>query len=95
MASLQLVSESKIYGTALKKIVGVEPDYNIQSDFIELYYPPDKLKKAQQNFKTLIESKPGKIRYNIAPVVLPYYLKKAAPFAAGLLIAGYIAGKVF
>lgn len=93
MASLTAISKARIYSSGMKAVFGVEPDLDIQSEYVRLYYTPDKLQKAQSNFNKIMTAEPGEVRAEIAPVITPFVLKKAAIPALGLFLFGYLLAK--
>lgn len=92
MADVKDIAKAKLYQVGLKRLIGVSPDLDIQKDYVRVYYAPDKLIKAQEAYKRLIEAPPGKIRVDIKPVIQPYYVKKLVPLLAGSILAGYLLG---
>ena len=92
-ADLETIGKAKVYQVGMKYIFGVNPDLDIQKDFVRIYYPPEKLPAARAAFSRAMEASPGHVRGDIRPVVQPYFLKKYAPVLAGALVLGFIAGK--
>lgn len=92
-ANLETIGKAKLYAMALNRFLGVMPSLDIQDKYVRVFYPPDKLARAQAGFKVAMEQPPGKVRGDIAPIVTPYFVKKYAPAIAGSLVLGFIAGK--
>lgn len=93
MASLEAIGKAQIYGAALKRITGQEPSYLYEDSHVRIYFEPDRLKLVQQQLEKMATSGPGDVRVNWSQIVTPYAIKKALPFAIGILVAGYILGK--
>ncbi len=94
-ADLQTIGKAKIYQMGMKRIFGVDPELDIQDDYVRVFYGPKELPIARAQFKRSMERKPGAVRGDIAPIVTPYFVKKYIPYLAGALILGYVAGKTF
>jgi len=94
MADIETIGKSKLIQAGLQKLLGIKPTLDIRDKYVRVFYPPDKLKMAQDNFKKVVEKEPGKIRVEIAPIVTPYYVKKFLPHSLTLLGTGYLVGKI-
>ncbi len=84
--------KTQVYGEALLKIVGVEPDYEETDGVTRIYYSPEKLPEARESFANMMDSPPGNIQFDFMPVVTPYALKKYGMYALGLIALGYLFG---
>ena len=94
MANIQTITKAGLTLEALRRLTGADPDLDIQADYVRVYYTPDELRKAQAWFKKSMESEPGKVRMEIAPVVTPYFIKKYIPYAIGAAALMYFMGKM-
>jgi hypothetical protein len=92
MASLQSITKAQGVGLLLKKLTGIDPVYEYGPDYVRIYYHPDKLKLVQKALEKVSASGPGDVRVDWFPMVVPMAIKKAIPFAAGLLLIGYLIG---
>lgn len=93
MADIKTIATAKITQRAFKAILGIEPSLDVREDHVRIYYPPDRLRAAQEAFKIMMEKPPGKIRTDIAPIITPYFLKKGIPFLLGIGATGYLLGR--
>lgn len=94
MASLETIGKAQVMGAALQKITGVEPSYIYEDNFVRIYFQPDRLKAVQAKISEMASSGPSDVRIDWLPIATPLLIKKAAPVAIGLLVAGYIFGKL-
>jgi len=94
MATVQTIGKAQLFGAALKQITGVEPSYIYEDNFVRIYFEPDRLKQVQAKLQKMAASGPSDVRIDWFPIVSPIAIKKAAPFAIGLLAAGYLLGKI-
>lgn len=93
MASIEVLGKAKLLQQGMTSFFNVKPDLDIQSDYVRIFYAPDKLIKAQKNFETKMEQEPGELRPEIKQIITPYIMKKATLPAVGLVALGYILGK--
>jgi len=94
MASIETVGKAKILGAALQKITGVEPSYLYEENFVRIYFQPDRLRQVQAKLSEMATSGPSDVRIDWFPIVSPMLIKKGIPVAVGLLVAGYLFGKL-
>lgn len=94
MANVATIGKAKAIGTALQKITGVEPSYLYEDNFVRIYFQPDRLQAVQTKLAEMAASGPSDVRIDWFPIVSPMILKKGLPVAIGLLVAGYIFGKL-
>ncbi len=93
-ADIITITEGKIQQKAIGKLFGVEPEMRIDGSFVTLYYPPDKLKMAQQTFSNLMgKQQTGDVRYSFEQVPLPWVIKTFALYVLGLLAVGWFIGR--
>lgn len=93
MADIATITQAKLTQRAFKSVLGVEPSLDIREDHVRVYYPPDRLKHAQEAFKVMMEKPPGKLRTDIGPVITPYFVKKGLPFLLGIGATGFMLGR--
>lgn len=93
MADIATITQAKLTQEAFARVLGVKPSLDIREDHVRVYYPPDRLKQAQNAFKLMMEKPPGKLRTDIGPVITPYFVKKGLPFLMGISAGAYFLGK--
>lgn len=87
MADLVLIGKAKTASLAMERITGVAPDMDIQSDYIRLYYPKNKIAAVQRYFERALNSKDkSDLRIEYLPAITPALIKKFWLYPA--LIAG-------
>jgi hypothetical protein len=94
MASLETIGKAQLYGAALQKITGQAPSYIYNDDHVRVYFDADKLKLVQQQINSMATSGPSDVRVDWLQIFTPMIIKKAAPVAIGLLVAGYLFGRL-
>lgn len=94
MASAVSIGKAQAAGLAMQSVFGVAPSYLYNPDHVLIYYEPDKLKAVQERIASMATSGPSDVRINWLPIVTPIAVKKAIPYAVGLLVAGYLFGKL-
>lgn len=94
MATIQNIAKAKGTGLLLEQLFGVEPSYQSFPEYVRVYYQPDRLKEVQKRVETMSRSAPGGVRLDWFPVITPFAVKKAAPYIVGLLVVGYLLGKL-
>lgn len=94
MATAEMLAKAMLYRRALGRVLGQKPDYEVQDDYVRLYWAPDQVKKATDRYGKLVEAEPGEVRVDLAPVVMPYYTKKYLIFALGALAGAFFLGKM-
>lgn len=93
MASIKLIGQAKLQAYGIGKFFGVNPDLDIQKDYVRLYYSPHKLKQAQEKFSNLMTSPPGPIRYDFQGVAVPYTIKSFGLGILGLSVLTFFIGR--
>jgi hypothetical protein len=73
-------------------MTGVEPVYEYGSNYVRIYYHPDRLKEVQKKLELISASGPGDVRVDWFPMIVPMAIKKALPVAIGLFVLGYAIG---
>lgn len=80
---------------ALEAAVGKKPSVADMGDHIRIYWDKQDYPLIQSKVSKMIQKRdPGNIRIEWIPVVAPIAMKKVLPVAAGLLVVGFIIGKV-
>lgn len=87
-ADLLDIAEAKLHAVGIGKFFDVDPDLDIQDDYIRIYYTPEKARIASNRFNTMMSSKPGPIRYDLSNAITPYALRQyGLPIGVALLVA--------
>jgi len=96
MASIQSVAKAQTAGKLLKAITGIEPEYIYYDDYIRVTYKKEDLQEVQRKVSDLIlnTSSDSDVKIDYFPIVAPVAIKKIVPYALGLLLSGYIIGKL-
>jgi hypothetical protein len=94
MAAVQVIAKAQGSGLLLEQLFNVPVSYDYQPDHVRVYYQPDHLKQVQARIATMAAGGPGDVRIDWFPMVTPIMLKQAAPYAIGLLAAGFLIGKM-
>lgn len=94
MASLATIGKAQGVGLALKTVFGQEPSYLYEDNYVQVYYQPDRLKKVQSKIAQMAAAGPSDVRIDFVPMITPIAIKKALPYAVGLLAVGYLVGKM-
>lgn len=94
MADVKSIAKARAIGLAIQQVTGVEPSYEHAADHVRIYFQPDRLKAAQSKLREWSKSSPGDIRVDWFPVITPMAIEKGLPIAAGLLLAGYLLGRL-
>jgi hypothetical protein len=92
MADLITIAEAKIYSLSLQKITGIQPDMEIKTNGIRIYYTPDKLIKVQKILEMKMNEK-SKITIDFLPMFLPILIKKSIVPLMAILGTGFLIGK--
>lgn len=90
MAAIETIARAGLYKGGLRKLLKSEPELDIQVDHVRIYWPPDSLQAAQNEFTSLME--PTDIRIDLMPVMTPYLIKKYGFVVITLFVAGVLAG---
>lgn len=94
MASINNVARAKAVSLAIGKIVGIEPDLDIQEKKVRLYYGPQKSEAAAAAWANFINSSDeSDIQVDIAGQVLPGITQKYWMYGLGALGAIYALSK--
>lgn len=94
MATVQTIAKAQGTGLLLEQLFGVPVSYEYNPDHVRVYYQPDRLKQVQGKVQTMASGGPGDVRIEWFPMVSPVVLKTAAPYAIGLIAAGFILGRL-
>jgi hypothetical protein len=82
---------------AIEKLTGARPYIRYSPSGADIYFTPAQVASVRPVVTALLEKKPApgdNINIHAAPIVAPIILKKAAPFVLGILVVGYILGKL-
>lgn len=92
-ADLKTIAEARARSFVIGQYFGVKPDMDIQDKYVRIYFTPDKLQRAQQNFKREMQKQPGKVRAEMNQVFIPWAIEKFALPLFGLFALGLLIGK--
>ncbi len=92
MADPLTILKAKATGRAMSEWLDVEPDLDIQDDYVRIYYPPSKLKSAQKKFSNNMNV-PGRVRVDLVPVMSPYIIERYGMWALAALFGLYMLAK--
>lgn len=95
MATVQTIAKAKATGLILKNLLGVEPEYDYQENYVRLYYTGNNLNQVRERVNEIAATskKPSDVRIDFIPFVAPVGIKKVLPYALGAVALGYIIGK--
>ena len=68
--------KTTVLAAAIKAYTGSNPVIEKHDDFTEISFTPEQVATLQQTLTDWHEQKPGTVRMNTGPVLLPYYLKR-------------------
>ena len=97
MPSTALILQAEGINLAIEKLTGEKAYIQYSPSGADLYFTPDQVQRARPFFTAILEKKPSgtdNINIHAEPIVAPIILKKAAPYIIGLVIVGYILGKL-
>lgn len=96
MATIVTIGKARGVGAILQQVTGVEPSYEYGPDYVRIYFQPDRLKQVQQKLAEweATAAGPSDVRVDWFPAVMPLAVKKSLPLIGGLLLAGYILGRM-
>ena len=90
------LSERNLKTTALGAVIraytGENPIVEQHDDYTDIKFTPQQVKILQQTLTDWHQQKPGTVRINTGPVLLPYYLKRYWYYIAGVALAGAVVG---
>jgi hypothetical protein len=95
VADVSTIAKAQLAGVALNQVFGEQPAYDYQSDYVRVYYEPDRLKQVQSRIEQMAVSGPSDVRIDWLPMVTPFALKKATPYIIGIAAAGFLLGRMF
>lgn len=87
MASIQTAIKGEVVASALERITGERPAVEYIGNIARLSWSREQLPQVRAWFTAQMSKDPGDIQIDFAPVVLPYVLKKAGPYAIGGALA--------
>lgn len=96
MATVQTIAKAKATGLILKSLLGIEPEYDYQDNFVRLYYTGNNLNQVREKVDQIATTskKPSDVRVDFFPIIAPAGIKKVLPYALGAVALGYIIGKL-
>lgn len=94
MASVQSIAKAQGTGLLLEQLFSVPVSYDYQPSHVRVYYQPDRLKQVQGKIATMAAGGPGDVRIDWFPMISPVALKQTAPYAIGLIAAGFLLGRL-
>ncbi len=94
MAAIQSISKAQGIGFLLEQLFGVPVSYDYNPDHVRVYYQPDRLKQVHGKVSAMATGGPGDVRIDWFPMVSPVVFKTAAPYAVGLMAAGFLLGRL-
>ncbi len=92
-ADLKTIAQARARSFVIEQYFGVKPDMDIQDEYVRIYFTPDKLQRAQENFKGEMQKPPGKVRSDMGQVFIPWAVEKFALPLFGLFALGLLIGK--
>jgi len=93
MASISLMLKANAIKTAIEMIFGFSPIMKVESDYVEFSFTPEQQVILERWLETQMAKKtPSEIRFKLAPVIIPFIIKKGAPYLTGSAILGYFLG---
>lgn len=92
-ADIKTIAEARARAFILEQYFGVKPDLDIQEKYVRIFYTPDKLQEAQENFKNNMKKPPGKVRSDMNQVFVPWAIEKFSLPLFGLFIIGLVLGR--
>lgn len=88
-------AKAQAVSVALEQATGVKPTVQDMGDYIRIYWNEVDRPGIQAKIEELISrEEPGTIRVEWMPVVTPVAIKKLLPYAALLVGAGFLIGKL-
>lgn len=94
MATVQSIAKGQAYAAVLEKVFGEKPSLRYEEKRVVVYWEPDRLKRVQQKIESMATSSPGDVVVDWQSIAAPSVLKRAMPIGFGVLVAGYILGKL-
>lgn len=94
MANITDTLKGRTLAVALKTATGQEPRVMSYPDYVRLEWSKAQQAALRADLDRQLSSKPGRIRVDISPVLTPYIIRKAIPWAVAAVFAGYLAGKM-
>jgi hypothetical protein len=94
MADIATNIEAQGLALAIKTATGEEPVVDFAADgSAQLYFTEDAAKRLSNRLYDSFGKPPGKIKVNMAPVVLPAVIRKYGIYVAIAVLAVYFAGR--
>ena len=88
------LTKGNAVGFALEQVTDKKPVVQDMGDHIKIYWKDEDIPAITKKINDIISRKEkGDIRVDWMPVVAPIAIKKALPYAIGILVVGYVLGK--
>lgn len=87
------VLKSQGLSLAIKAATGETPIISDYTDYSELSFDPEQVKRLRQKLHAALSAAPGDVRIDLAPVIVPVVLKKIAPLAIAGMLGIYLLGR--
>jgi len=98
MATVESIAKAEAVGYAINQAFGVTPSYDYQQNRVRIYFDSVNLPVMRKKVEEMVSPQPGAregdVIVDFVPAVYPTVIKKTLPIAAGLLLAGYLIGKL-
>jgi hypothetical protein len=92
MADLNLTLKTAAVKAIFVQIFGFEPVTNLTDTYAEFSFTPEQQVVLRNWMDKQLASQPGELRFNLAPVLTPWIIKKALPYVAAAVGTGYAIG---
>ena len=89
------MAKATIYSVFIEKITGEKPILQDKGNYVNIVLSNSQEKTMQALLENKIDSKQeSDVRVDLKPVLSPIIIKKALPIGIGILVGGYILGKI-
>ncbi|MFA5211979.1 MAG: hypothetical protein WC406_01455 [Methanoregula sp.] len=92
MASIETIGRAESLSSLIGRVTGIKPSQRIEGDQVVLYYEGSDLDRVREMVSRIRPM--DDIRLEYLPVIAPMAIKKAMPYALGLVAIGFIAGRL-
>jgi hypothetical protein len=92
-ASFGAQAKAAAYSTAIYLAIGSSPIVEEKQDHIRIRFTPDQQKKLRDFIELQMKKAPGDVRVEIAPILMPIFLKRILPFAGAALAGIFMWGR--
>ena len=80
------------YSFLIKQITGEDPIVTDYANYTQIDFTDSQIIKLQEHLRKLHDGEPTDVRLNVRPIFQPFYLKRYAPWLAGLAGGGFFLG---